>query len=68
MSNVARKRLRDAFSLLETTWQKVARVGSVPDFKENPRITLGSFSSAGAQAGARGVQGTMGEEDVSTAR
>lgn len=66
MSNVARKRLRDAYALLETTWQKVARAGSVPDFKENARITMGSFSSLVLKP-ERGEykQGTLGEEDVS---
>lgn len=66
MSNVARKRLRDAYALLETTWQKIARAGSVPDFKENSRITLGSFSSLVLKP-ERGEykQGTIGEEDVS---
>jgi len=66
LSNVARKRLRDAYLTVPRVWDKLAAIGSVPDFKENSRITLGSFSSLVLKP-ERGEykQGTLGEEDVS---
>jgi ATP-dependent Clp endopeptidase proteolytic subunit ClpP len=65
MSNVARKRLRDAYTTVPRTWDKLAAIGSVPDFKENTRLTLGSFSSLVLKP-ERGEykQGTIGEEEV----
>ncbi len=45
MSNVAGKVLREAYSRYPNTYQQIAYVGSVTDFKVNPRIQLGSFNS-----------------------
>lgn len=65
LSNVARKRLRDAYATVPRTWNKLAAIGNVPDFKENSRMTLGSFSSLVLKP-ERGEykQGTLGEEEV----
>lgn len=65
LSNVARKRLRDAYAAVPRTWDQIARIGTVTDFKQTDRITLGSFSSLVLKP-ERGEykQGTMGEESV----
>lgn len=65
LSNVARKRLRDAYAQQPRTWNQLAYIGNVPDFKENSRLTLGSFSSLVLKP-ERGEykQGTLGEEEV----
>lgn len=65
LSNVARKRLRDAYAQQPRTWNQLAYIGNVPDFKENTRLTLGSFSSLVLKP-ERGEykQGTLGEEEV----
>lgn len=64
-ANVARKRLRASFMQVPRTWDQLVRIGSVPDFKQNDRLTLGSFSSL-VHKPERGEykQGTIGEESV----
>lgn len=66
MSNVARKRLRDAYAQVPRTWDRIAYIGSVPDFRAQSRMTLGSFSSLVLKP-ERGEykQGTIGEEQQS---
>lgn len=64
-ANVARKRLRDAYAQVPRTWNQLARIGSVSDFKQNDRLTMGSFSSLVLKP-ERGEykQGTISEESV----
>lgn len=66
LSNVARKKLRDAYATVPRTWNQLAAIGNVPDFKENSRMSLGSFSSLVLKP-ERGEykQGTIGEEETS---
>jgi ATP-dependent Clp endopeptidase proteolytic subunit ClpP len=45
LENVIGKELQRAYGAFPETWSRIADVGSVPDFKVNSRIRLGSFNS-----------------------
>lgn len=63
LANTAGKVLRGAFALAPVTWNRIAKKGSVSDFKAASRHTLGSFSSLLLKP-ERGEykQGTLSEE------
>lgn len=63
LANTAGKILRQAYSLAPVTWNRWCKVGSVSDFKQASRHTLGSFSSLLTKPeGGEYQQGTIGEE------
>lgn len=63
LENVLGKELQRAYGAFEETWRSIAAVSSVPDFKVNPRIRLGSFNSLDTiKEGGEYTHGTIGEE------
>lgn len=63
LENVIGKELQAAYGNFPETWRKIAEVGSVPDFKVNSRIRLGSFNSLDTiPEGGEYKSGTFGEE------
>jgi ATP-dependent protease ClpP protease subunit len=63
MANTAGRALIGAYREIQTTWQLWAKTGSVPDFKVNSRLALGSFSNLlTIPEGSEYKQGTLGEE------
>jgi phage major head subunit gpT-like protein len=55
--------LRKAYALAPVTWNRWCKTGSVSDFKQNSRITVGSFSSLATKIeGGEYQQGTIKEE------
>lgn len=63
LANTAGKVLRAAYQVAPVTWNRWCKVGSVSDFKQASRHTVGSFSSLLTKP-ERGEykQGTIGEE------
>ena len=45
LGNVAGKVLREAYGNFPNTYQQIAHIGSVSDFKVHPRIQVGSFNN-----------------------
>lgn len=63
LENSIGKELQRAYSSFAETWRTIANVSSVPDFKVNSRIRLGSFNSLDViPEGGEYDAGTMGEE------
>jgi ATP-dependent protease ClpP protease subunit len=63
LANSAGKVLRNAYTLAPVTWNRWCKIGSVSDFKQASRLTLGSFSSLLLKPeGGEYKQGTVGEE------
>lgn len=63
LANTAGKVLRKAYSLAPVTWNTWCKTGSVSDFKQASRHTLGSFSSLLTKPERGEYQhGTIGEE------
>ena len=63
LENTLGKELQRAYGIFPQRWRDVALVGSVPDFKVNSRIRLGSFNSlATVPEGGEYSSGTFGEE------
>jgi len=63
LENVIGKKLRAEYSAMQETWRNIADVSSVPDFKQNKRILLGSFSDLETiSEGGEYTSGTLGEE------
>ena len=57
------KELQAAYGNFPETWSRIADVGSVPDFKTNSRIRLGSFNSLEViPEGLEYTSGTFSEE------
>jgi len=63
LENSIGKELQRAYTAFAETWRTIANVSSVPDFKLNSRIRLGSFNSLDTiPEGGEYEAGTMGEE------
>lgn len=63
LENSLGKVLRTAYGNFPETWRQIATVGSVPDFKVNSRIQLGSFNSLDEiKEGGEYTEGTFSEE------
>jgi len=63
LENSLGKELQRAYGSFEQSWREICLVGSVPDFKLNSRIRLGSFNSlATVPEGSEYSSGTFGEE------
>jgi len=63
LANTANKALQAAYSEFAASWRSWCQIGSVPDFKTNDRIRLGSFNSLSTIAeGGEYSYGTIGEE------
>jgi ATP-dependent Clp endopeptidase proteolytic subunit ClpP len=63
LSNVAGRALRAAYESYANTYQLWCAVGSVSDFKANPRIQLGSFNNLATIAeGGEYTYGSLAEE------
>jgi ATP-dependent Clp endopeptidase proteolytic subunit ClpP len=63
LENSLGKELQRAYGAFAETWRKIAYVSSVPDFKVNSRIKLGSFNSLDTVLeGAEFTHGTLREE------
>lgn len=63
LENVLGKELQRAYGAFEETWRSIVTVSSVPDFKQNKRIRLGSFNSLDEiKEGDEYTAGTIGEE------
>ncbi len=63
LENSLGKELQRAYGTFAETWRRIATVGSVPDFKVNPRIRMGSFNSLDTVLeGGEFTHGTIGEE------
>ena len=63
LENSLGKVLRNAYGEFQDTWQQWCDVGSVPDFKQNSRIQLGSFNSLDTVIeGGEYTAGTIGED------
>ncbi len=63
LSNTAGKVLRREFGLQPVTWNRWCKIGSVSDFKQASRHTLGSFSSLTTKVElGEYQQGTLAEE------
>lgn len=64
-ANIANKVLLAAFEEVPKIWSKVAKVGEVPDFKTNHRLTLGSFGKLLPKLpGGEYKHGKFGERDA----
>jgi len=63
LENSIGKELQRAYTAFAETWRSIANVSSVPDFKQNSRIRLGSFNSLDTiPEGGEYTAGTIGEE------
>lgn len=63
LENSLGKELQRAYGAFPETWSQIATVGSVPDFKVNSRIRMGSFNSLDTVLeGGEFTHGTIGEE------
>lgn len=63
LENSLGKELQRAYGTFPETWTRIADTSSVPDFKVNPRIRLGSFNSlTEIKEGGEYTEGTFGEE------
>lgn len=63
LENSLGKELQRAYGTFEQNWRDIAYVDSVPDFKANSRIRLGSFNSLDTVIeGGEYTSGTIGEE------
>ena len=63
LSNVAGKMLREAYGNFPNTYQQIAHIGSVSDFKVHPRIQMGSFNNlATIPEGGEYSYGTITED------
>lgn len=63
IENVLGKELQGAYGNFPETWNSWTTTGSVPDFKVNSRIRLGTFNSlAEIKEGGEYTYGTFGEE------
>lgn len=63
LANTANRRLRAAYEAYEHNWRGFSYVSSVPDFKANKRIQLGSFNSLETiPEGGEYKYGTVAEE------
>jgi len=63
LENSIGKQLQAAYGHFKETWSQIATTGSVPDFKQNSRIRLGSFNSLDTILEAdEYTSGSFGEE------
>ena len=63
LENSLGKQLQTAYQTMEETWREIAAVSSVPDFKVNSRIRMGSFNSlAEVKEGGEFTHGSIGDE------
>lgn len=63
LENSLGKELRNAYGEFAETWSQWCDVGSVPDFKQNSRIQLGSFNNLDTiPEGGEYTAGTFGED------
>jgi len=63
LENSLGKELQRAYGEFDETWRDIAYVSSVPDFKQNSRIRLGSFNSLDViPEGGEYTSGSFGEE------
>jgi ATP-dependent Clp endopeptidase proteolytic subunit ClpP len=63
LENSLGKQLQTAYQTMEETWREIAAVSSVPDFKVNSRIRMGSFNSlAEVKEGGEFTYGSIGDE------
>ena len=63
MENVLGKELQRAYGSFAETWRNIAYVSSVPDFKVNRRIRLGTFNSLDIiEEGGEYTSGSFSEE------
>jgi len=63
LENSIGKQLQTAYQTMEETWREIAAVSSVPDFKVNSRIRMGSFNSLSeVKEGGEFTHGSIGDE------